>query len=57
MLIAFVKSLKGGGNNFGIITNYRLVLTRVQNGIQGLTASIGCKGNVKETYGAAIWCT
>lgn len=57
MLIAFVKSLKGGGNNFGIITNYRSVFLCVQDGIQQLTACIGCKGNVKETYGAAIWCT
>ena len=30
--------------------------SRVRDRIQGLTACIGCKGNVKETYGAAIWC-
>lgn len=54
MLSAFIKALKGGGNNFGIITNYRLVHMRVQDGIHGLTAFTGCRGNVKETYGAAI---
>lgn len=57
MLSSFVKALKGGGNNFGIITNYRLVHMRVQDGIHGLTAFTGCRGNVRETYGAAIWCT
>lgn len=57
MLSAFVKALKGGGNNFGIITNYRLVHMRVQDGRHGLTACTGCRGSVKETYGAAIWCT
>lgn len=57
MLSSFAKALKGGGNNFGIVTNYRSVLMHVQDGIQGLTTCLGCKGNVKETCGAAIWCT
>lgn len=53
ILSAFAKALKGGGNNFGIITNYRSVLTRMRDGMQGLTACIDYKDNVKETYGAA----
>lgn len=57
ILNAFVKALKGGGNNFGIVTNYRSVLTRVRDGMQGLTACIDYKGSVKATYGAATWCT